>query len=876
MSGIATPRMDVHVGDVTGSHVVIGDYNTIQLPEGVKVTVLEVGGRPVPRLRAIPLAEFPPMRFALLGRGAEMSLVASSSPKSPFQVYGPEGIGKTVLLKAAAHGPADARDGVVFFSARRRSLDEVLARLYTACWESDVPYIPTPSEVRGYLVDREALVVLDDCELDRDDLEVLLDTAPRCRFAMGSERRTLMGIGRAEQLDGLEPEACMQLLERELGGVLDGGDRGAASAVIALLGGHPQRLVEAAALVQSKKATWSDLAGGAPGLVARIDAQALTPDERRILALLHVLEGAALGNVHVGALTNVARVDQRLGELERRGWIKSASPRYRLIRPLEGEPSDSAREALTADLLDHLTRFAREEPESAAVAEESEAIEAALTVAAEAQDWRAALALAFASERKLAQSGAWGSWRRVLTVGLRAAQALGVAAAEAHMLHQLGSLALCFGMRDEALAALREALRIRERDGDEAGAAVTRHNLRQLEAEGPGAHGDRESPSGPRWPRLAWVLSILGVIAAAIVAVVVLGQGGSHRALAGQLAIEVSLPGDGATYPAGKIVHASYRCTVGRTAALASCRGTVRNGSPIDSSTGIHNFEVVATDRNGRTATKRVTYRVAGGPFGVTAPTIVLNSPGDGATYGQGTAVTADYTCSDQPGGTGLASCRGPVLSGQRIDTSSSGQHIFTVSATDKAGHRSSKTASYMVTSGDTTAPTIALASPRDGARYVQGTTVTAEYGCADAPGGSGLASCSGPVLTAHSIDTSTIGQHTFTVSATDKAGNHSSKSASYTVTAGDTTAPTIALAAPQDGATYSQGAALTADYSCTDEPGGSGLSSCSGPVQSGQQVDTSTIGQHTFTVSATDKAGNHSIMSASYTVTTGNLTTLR
>jgi hypothetical protein len=135
MSGIAAPRIDVHVGDVTGGHVVIGDYNTIQLPEGVKVTVLDVGERPVPRLRAMPLADVPQVRFELLGRRTEMSLVGSCSAESPLQVYGSEGIGKTALLKAAVSGPVDAREGVVFFSARRRTLDQVLARLYSACWE---------------------------------------------------------------------------------------------------------------------------------------------------------------------------------------------------------------------------------------------------------------------------------------------------------------------------------------------------------------------------------------------------------------------------------------------------------------------------------------------------------------------------------------------------------------------------------------------------------------------------------------------------------------------------------------------------------------------------------------------------------------------
>ena len=233
-----------------------------------------------------------------------------------------------------------------------------------------------------------------------------------------------------------------------------------------------------------------------------------------------------------------------------------------------------------------------------------------------------------------------------------------------------------------------------------------------------------------------------------------------------------------------------------------------------------------------------------------------------------GAVVKADYSCTDEPGGPWLASCSAPVLSGQPVDTSTVGPHTFTVSASDRAGNPASKSASYTVIGRHATAPTIALASPMDGAQYVQGTVVTADYSCADEPSGPGLASCDAPVLSGQPIDTSTIGPHTFTVSATDKEGHPSSKAASYTVTARVTTAPTIALASPKDGAQYVQGTVVTADYSCTDDPGGPGLASCSAPVLSGQPIDTSTIGQHTFTVSATDRAGNPASKSASYTVT--------
>jgi hypothetical protein len=62
----------------------------------------------------------------------------------------------------------------------------------------------------------------------------------------------------------------------------------------------------------------------------------------------------------------------------------------------------------------------------------------------------------------------------------------------------------------------------------------------------------------------------------------------------------------------------------------------------------------------------------------------------------------------------------------------------------------------------------------------VIGQAVAANYTCTDA--GSGVATCSGTVANGGSVDTSTVGVHVFSVTATDHAGNSASKSVSYTV----------------------------------------------------------------------------------------------
>ncbi len=92
----------------------------------------------------------------------------------------------------------------------------------------------------------------------------------------------------------------------------------------------------------------------------------------------------------------------------------------------------------------------------------------------------------------------------------------------------------------------------------------------------------------------------------------------------------------------------------------------------------------------------------------------------------------------------------------------------------------------------DHNAPIAAITSPQQGRIYESGEAVVADYACADEySGGSGLASCVGPVAQGGAIDTSTPGSFTFNVVARDVAGNESTTSVSYQVVAAATTTTT-------------------------------------------------------------------------------------
>ena len=121
-----------------------------------------------------------------------------------------------------------------------------------------------------------------------------------------------------------------------------------------------------------------------------------------------------------------------------------------------------------------------------------------------------------------------------------------------------------------------------------------------------------------------------------------------------------------------------------------------------------------------------------GGGGDGTNPTATITTPPDGATYELNQVVLADYACADEPGGSGLASCRGPVADGAAIDTTTLGEgaHDFAVTATDNAGHSTTVTHTYNVTTaatcgGQTVTVDLTQAgqAPTDGADVIRGTS---------------------------------------------------------------------------------------------------------------------------------------------------------
>ena len=257
-----------------------------------------------------------------------------------------------------------------------------------------------------------------------------------------------------------------------------------------------------------------------------------------------------------------------------------------------------------------------------------------------------------------------------------------------------------------------------------------------------------------------------------------------------------------------------------------------------------------------------------------TAPPAATNSTTADFTF-SGPVDVISFECSVEGGP--FATCTSPnSLTGLGI-----GAHTFTVHGLDAGSVPGPDAPPYTWTVADTTPPDTSITSGPPAATGL--TTATFVFTGAD-PGGSvassGIASfeCSvegGPFATCTSPQNLTglgIGAHSFSVRATDVAGNVASPATSNWTVA-DTTPPTTTITSGPPAATGLTTATFT--FSGTD-PGGSGMASFECKLDGGgfavcSSPDTLTAvldGSHTFSVRAKDVAGNVDLTPEPYTWT--------
>jgi hypothetical protein len=276
-------------------------------------------------------------------------------------------------------------------------------------------------------------------------------------------------------------------------------------------------------------------------------------------------------------------------------------------------------------------------------------------------------------------------------------------------------------------------------------------------------------------------------------------------------------------------------------------------------SEGEHTVTVTATDEAGNVGSASVTYTVDKTP---PVTEIELSGlVGNNGWYRSDVNVTLTATDAN---GSGVKEIRYILDGGGEVvyaDTFkiTEGIHTLEYWAVDNVGNEETHHSQEIKI--DETAPTITGSrSPAANSYGWNNTDVTVSFETSDAL--SGVDPNSDPpdvVLSGEGADQSVSG------TVYDKAGNFASATVSNISI--DKTKPVVTITAPPEGASYLLNQNILADWSATDALSGIDWTNTSGTVPSGSPIPTGTVGAKTFTVIATDKAGNTTTKTVNYYV---------
>ena len=334
--------------------------------------------------------------------------------------------------------------------------------------------------------------------------------------------------------------------------------------------------------------------------------------------------------------------------------------------------------------------------------------------------------------------------------------------------------------------------------------------------------------------------------------------------------VGIGAPASGGIYGQGQHVGTEFDCQpYNFDPGIASCVDSNGSGSPgsLDTSTvGSHAYTVTATSLDGGKSTAQITYTVAA------PPSESITSPAAGGIYAVGQVVNTTYSCTEGAYGPGISSCidsNGGSGTSGTLPTTVLGEHVYVVYATSKDTAHTYTYIVYTVAA----APSAEIESPTSGGQYHQGEMIHTAFSCKDGAYGSGIETCkdqNGATAGAGTLDTSTLGAHSYTVTAKSKDGQTVTAKIEYTVLAIPPTAPTATIASPAGGGEYHQGDVVHTHFSCTEGEHAPGLESCSdqnGATGGEGTLDTSALGTHTYTVTAKSKDAKQATASIEYTV---------
>ncbi|MCC7189798.1 MAG: carboxypeptidase regulatory-like domain-containing protein [Anaerolineales bacterium] len=472
-----------------------------------------------------------------IGRENELKTLSDSiRTNSAIVIQGPDGIGKTTLVKKAAHSDAASamRNGVVYeraVDAAGKSLgfEDILQRLFDALFESNPPLKVTTSTARTHLSNTKPLVILDGFDLTPTVLMSLPDCFPQGSLIVTRQSGyptqeidsiALLPLSSQESVELLIVKARLQRNPQEI--IL-------VNELCQLLENVPLAITTVSHAIREKRTTLSEAANtlrrfpsSSPDKTQDAIRKSyalvysmLRGEEREALIATAVAAGISLDR---GILETMAG-SETIGSLERLEYLQANSPRLRLpdgLRQVVRSTAineDTAREKILNRLTHQLQTRALDFD---FVSGELGNLLGLIQWAGSKNRWSDVIALGKAIDPFLTLRGLWDAWQKTLEQILSAADQLSDTATRAWALHQLGTREAGYGNLKQAKSLLEQALEIRKSIGDDIGAAYTQHNLWVLFPPPP----VQRDPGGgstflPGRSLLPWILS--GVVALAVI-----------------------------------------------------------------------------------------------------------------------------------------------------------------------------------------------------------------------------------------------------------------------------------------------------------------------------------------------------------------------
>ncbi len=196
--------------------------NVFKVNTNYGTIVYKQAAPPVQPVPAPPQPPKPPLDF--VGRAGELiQLDGLIAARTSAVVFGPEGIGKSALVKQAANGESSRRlkNGVVCVEGvdekgEALKLDDVVQQLFDQLFVSTPPRKVTAASARAFLNNTQPLVLLDNLSLTPDAIRSLAGLFPNSPLLV-TGLRPLGDVGRPLKLGPLAHNEAVLLLGRRLG-----------------------------------------------------------------------------------------------------------------------------------------------------------------------------------------------------------------------------------------------------------------------------------------------------------------------------------------------------------------------------------------------------------------------------------------------------------------------------------------------------------------------------------------------------------------------------------------------------------------------------------------------------------------------------------